>query len=174
MITLSLSLYVLSPCIQLTRYPYCVKLLCKLSQPLLVSVKMIILSCVTLYSAKILSSLTNFSDSSTISMFYFIIRLADRLSEPTCMCIGFTRKSLARFYTSLGQVADHMTVCLSGLIYPIIFLIWGSNPISSILSASSRTRQVTLFRLVTPDSKKSINLPGVAITTWAPLSRSLL
>ena len=44
----------------------------------------------------------------------------------------------------------------------------GSNPISSILSASSSTKYVTLLKLVVPASKWSIKRPGVAITISTP------
>ena len=54
------------------------------------------------------------------------------------------------------------------LICSTIFLICGSNPMSNILSASSNTRYVHLLNVVLPASKKSINLPGVAIQISEP------
>ena len=55
------------------------------------------------------------------------------------------------------------------LICSTIFRIWGSNPMSNILSASSSTKYVHLLRFVFPASKKSINRPGVAIHISAPV-----
>ena len=51
---------------------------------------------------------------------------------------------------------------------PYTSLICGSNPISSILSASSKTTNETLEREVFPCCKWSINLPGVATTISTP------
>lgn len=51
-------------------------------------------------------------------------------------------------------------------------LICGSNPISSILSASSKTTYEILEREVFPCCKWSINLPGVATTTLTPARSS--
>ncbi len=53
---------------------------------------------------------------------------------------GTLRKSWARRCTSLGHVADHMSVWRSGRIWDTMDRIWGSNPMSSIRSASSSTR----------------------------------
>ena len=102
--------------------------------------------------------------------------LAESSWDPMLMWIqpwALLRKSLASCCTSLGQVADHMRTCLSGRICSKIFLIWGSKPMSSILSASSRTRYVVLLRFILPASKKSIRRPGVAIQISAPFSMSL-
>lgn len=44
------------------------------------------------------------------------------------------------------------------------------KPISSILSASSSTTWLTLSSSIVPLFKWSMSLPGVATTTWAPLS----
>jgi len=54
----------------------------------------------------------------------------------------------------------------------MILRICGSNPMSSILSASSRTRYVHLFRFVVPLSRKSIRRPGVAMHISTPRSKS--
>lgn len=47
-------------------------------------------------------------------------------------------------------------------------LTWGSKPISSILSASSRTKYWTSANLRTPMLAKSLHLPGVATTMSTP------
>lgn len=54
-----------------------------------------------------------------------------------------------------------------------IFLICGSKPMSSIRSASSRTRYVVRCRLVLRASSRSINLPGVAMQISAPQHSNL-
>ena len=74
--------------------------------------------------------------------------------------------------TSLGQVALHMSVCLSGRMRSTILRICGSKPMSNILSASSRTRYVHRRRLILPVSRKSISLPGVAIQMSIPSWRA--
>lgn len=51
-------------------------------------------------------------------------------------------------------------------------LIWGSNPMSSILSASSKTTKAILPREVFPCCKWSISLPGVATTICTPARSS--
>lgn len=53
-----------------------------------------------------------------------------------------------------------------------IVFIWGSNPISSMRSASSRTRYVTRLMLVTRASSISMRRPGVAMTISTPARRS--
>lgn len=52
--------------------------------------------------------------------------------------------------------------------YEIIYFISLSNPISSILSASSNTKYVTLLKFVSPAYRKSKSLPGVAINISTP------
>ena len=53
-----------------------------------------------------------------------------------------------------------------------ILRIWGSKPMSSIRSASSRQRYLQHSRLILPRSRKSTSLPGVATSRWQPLSSS--
>jgi len=91
-------------------------------------------------------------------------------SLPILIWIGaILQKLLAKFRTSFGQVALNMRVYRSGLLtLEIMFLMSFSNPISSILSASSSTRYVHLLRLVSPAFKKSKSLPGVAIRISTP------
>ena len=73
---------------------------------------------------------------------------------------------------SRGHVADHMSVWRSGRIWLTILRSWGSKPMSSMRSASSSTRYVTRRRFVTPDSRKSMRRPGVAMTISTPRCRS--
>lgn len=54
------------------------------------------------------------------------------------------------------------------LIWSTILRIWGSKPMSNILSASSSTRYVHRRRLVFPASRKSIKRPGVAMQISTP------
>lgn len=50
-------------------------------------------------------------------------------------------------------------LCLSGLIWLAIDRTWASNPISNILSASSNTKNVTLFKFVDFFLTKSMRRP---------------
>lgn len=92
---------------------------------------------------------------------------------PMVTWTGWTRSSSAILRTSLGQVAVYIRVCRPEGMSLTIFRICGSNPISSMRSASSRTRYETCFRLIFRISRMSFNLPGVATTTSTPLSKSL-
>jgi len=58
---------------------------------------------------------------------------------PTTISRGAFRIVFARDSIDLGKVAENITVYLSGLQFWRITLIYGSKPISSILSASSST-----------------------------------
>ena len=58
--------------------------------------------------------------------------------------------------------------CSFTRIWSTILRICGSKPMSSIRSASSRTRYVQRRRLVFPASRKSIKRPGVAMQTSTP------
>mmetsp|Transcript_27209 Transcript_27209/g.64634 ORF Transcript_27209/g.64634 Transcript_27209/m.64634 type:complete len:254 (+) Transcript_27209:283-1044(+) len=61
-------------------------------------------------------------------------------TEPIVTLTYSLRKSRAIACTSLGHVAVNINVWRSGRICDTIFLICGSNPMSSMRSASSRTR----------------------------------
>ena len=98
--------------------------------------------------------------------------LAVSPTEPTVMLTQSRKKSAASPCTSLGHVALHMSVCLSGLVCSTIVLICGSKPMSSILSASSSTKNVQRRKFVLPASNISINLPGVAIHISTPETRN--
>ena len=58
----------------------------------------------------------------------------------------------------------------SGLIWSTIFLICGSKPISNILSASSSTRYVHLFKFVFPASRKSNIRPKKEIWSFQKMN----
>mmetsp|Transcript_68301 Transcript_68301/g.148683 ORF Transcript_68301/g.148683 Transcript_68301/m.148683 type:complete len:212 (-) Transcript_68301:1408-2043(-) len=88
---------------------------------------------------------------------------------PICTWYGLRRKSEANFRTLCGQVAVKKRVCLSRGSSLRILRTWGSKPMSSIRSASSMTSLATLSSFTTsPPSRKSFNLPGVAIRIWHP------
>lgn len=77
---------------------------------------------------------------------------------------------------SLGKVALNSIVCLTpggGIsICCTIFLIWGSKPMSSIRSASSRAKYLIICNDTLALSSRSTNLPGVATRMSTPLSSS--
>mmetsp|Transcript_63417 Transcript_63417/g.138100 ORF Transcript_63417/g.138100 Transcript_63417/m.138100 type:complete len:208 (+) Transcript_63417:348-971(+) len=113
------------------------------------------------------------SASCTTSTYCRMVCAVRRSNDPTLMCTGASRQmSRASRCTSLGHVALHINVCRSGRTCDVIFRTCGSKPMSSIRSASSRTRYVTRLRLVSPDSRKSISRPGVAMTISTPSRRS--
>mmetsp|Transcript_8352 Transcript_8352/g.21921 ORF Transcript_8352/g.21921 Transcript_8352/m.21921 type:complete len:200 (-) Transcript_8352:396-995(-) len=119
------------------------------------------------------SSRFDFSCSATTSTFWVMFLLAARSSVPWRTWTGsLPRNSLAMATTSLGQVAVNMRVWRSGRIWETMERSWGSKPMSSMRSASSRTRYVTRLRFVFPDSRKSMSLPGVAMQISTPRSRS--
>ena len=74
---------------------------------------------------------------------------AESSSEPIVSRTGLQRNSEARRWMALGQVAENMSVCLSALVALAMALMCGSNPRSSIRSASSSTRYETLVSLQT-------------------------
>mmetsp|Transcript_679 Transcript_679/g.2289 ORF Transcript_679/g.2289 Transcript_679/m.2289 type:complete len:280 (+) Transcript_679:311-1150(+) len=100
--------------------------------------------------------------------------LATRLSvSPMKIDTGWLVTNCAAMdLTSRGHVAEKKSVCRLGGICRTIFWIWGSNPISSMRSASSITRYDTWRRLIWPPSRKSLRRPGVAMTIWQPLRMS--
>mmetsp|Transcript_20747 Transcript_20747/g.46194 ORF Transcript_20747/g.46194 Transcript_20747/m.46194 type:complete len:230 (+) Transcript_20747:573-1262(+) len=98
-------------------------------------------------------------------MALFALRL---FTSPNFSSTGFLRNSLASFTISLGHVAVKNMVCLLAGIFWMIWRICGSKPISSMRSASSRTRNMISARLTTRISSRSLSLPGVAISTSTP------
>lgn len=94
---------------------------------------------------------------------------------PTIHSIGFLKTRFANYSTFLGKVAENITNYLSGLTLFRILYIYGSNPKSNILSASSITTYVTLLKFVILPLlvvRTSIILPGVHTTISAPLFNS--
>eukprot|EP00967_Tisochrysis_lutea_P022367 scaffold25470_cov25-Tisochrysis_lutea.AAC.2 len=76
----------------------------------------------------------------------------------------------------LGKVAENMSVWRSGDCgMPsccTMRRIWGSNPMSSMRSASSSVRTVTQETETRPRSMRSTRRPGVATSSSHPRSRS--
>lgn len=91
---------------------------------------------------------------------------------PIVIFTGLLSTSSARASMRRRNVAENMSVCLSGRIWPMIERSCGSKPISNIRSASSSTTKVTRFILAVFLRIISINRPGVATTTSAPLRRA--
>lgn len=79
-------------------------------------------------------------------------------------------------WISFGKVALKSMVCRTpggGMsICCTIFLIWGSKPMSSIRSASSRAKYLIICNETLALSSKSTNRPGVATRICTPLSNS--
>mmetsp|Transcript_12144 Transcript_12144/g.16025 ORF Transcript_12144/g.16025 Transcript_12144/m.16025 type:complete len:255 (-) Transcript_12144:208-972(-) len=93
-------------------------------------------------------------------------------SFPTVTRIGSLRIAFASPWMRRLRVAEKRRVCLSGRIWSMMDLIWYSNPISNIRSASSSTTMVQRRRLVAFFLRSSMSLPGVATTTSAPLFKA--
>ncbi|OMH83980.1 hypothetical protein AX774_g2527, partial [Zancudomyces culisetae] len=96
---------------------------------------------------------------------------------PTEISTGRCRILRANASICLGNVAENNTVCRSGRIFVTIFITCGSNPISNIRSASSRTKNVARRRFVTRPpfaASKSIIRPGVHTTISAPRLNSAI
>ena len=74
-----------------------------------------------------------------------------------------------RCLTEVSMVAEKNSVWRSAGMAAMIFLMVGRKPMSSMRSASSRTRMRTLPRLTSCRLRKSYSRPGVAISTCAPL-----
>mmetsp|Transcript_12437 Transcript_12437/g.18041 ORF Transcript_12437/g.18041 Transcript_12437/m.18041 type:complete len:228 (-) Transcript_12437:319-1002(-) len=119
-------------------------------------------------------------------------RSADFPVSPTAMITGLLRNFLASLSTAGGIVAENMKVCRYTVEPPVSIKSFsssgfkleegiasstpwtcGSNPMSIILSASSKTRYLHWFRTQNRLSKQSIIRPGVATTISHP-SRSAI
>lgn len=90
-------------------------------------------------------------------------------SESVCQAKKKGKWVYLRYWTLNGKPKE--AILLQGsrtLIWSTILRIWGSNPMSNILSASSSTRYVHRRRLVFPASRKSIKRPGVAMQISTP------
>lgn len=107
--------------------------------------------------------------SSKTSTVCSTLLLAESSSLPTVTLTGLFMKVSARPLTAGGQVAENIEVflpCSLDWHRPIINLMSGSKPLSSILSASSNTKKLTLERS-SPDPSveaRSLTLPGVPTT----------
>mmetsp|Transcript_2369 Transcript_2369/g.6189 ORF Transcript_2369/g.6189 Transcript_2369/m.6189 type:complete len:256 (+) Transcript_2369:383-1150(+) len=91
-----------------------------------------------------------------------------RPSAPIRTLTGLHMNSAARPWMDIGHVAENITVWRSARVCPAISRISGSNPRSSILSASSSTSIVTLSSRTSPSFIKSRSRPGVATITAHP------
>mmetsp|Transcript_66725 Transcript_66725/g.201420 ORF Transcript_66725/g.201420 Transcript_66725/m.201420 type:complete len:292 (+) Transcript_66725:841-1716(+) len=89
-------------------------------------------------------------------------------TSPTRTSTASRMNSAASRRTEAGHVAVNITVCRSCGSSLITFRICGSNPMSSIRSASSRTRKFTPSMLITPRSRKSSRRPGVQMAISQP------
>mmetsp|Transcript_16382 Transcript_16382/g.33769 ORF Transcript_16382/g.33769 Transcript_16382/m.33769 type:complete len:247 (+) Transcript_16382:271-1011(+) len=83
---------------------------------------------------------------------------------------------LATFRTALGHVAVKKSVCLDSFAgrAAVICLSCGSNPMSNIRSASSKTTKWQSFRVRHAGfrSRRSQRRPGVAMTIWGDSLRN--
>ena len=82
--------------------------------------------------------------------------------------IGFFMYDVARRLTPAGHVALVMIVCRSGRMSMRILRISGSKPRSSMRSASSNIRYVTLLTSIMLLEMRSFSRPGVATTISTP------
>jgi hypothetical protein len=89
--------------------------------------------------------------------------------EPTAMRTAFRTCVSTRCLTELSMVAEKNMVWRSEGMAAIILVMVGKKPMSSIRSASSRTSMRALPRSMSRRLRKSYSLPGVAISTCAPL-----
>mmetsp|Transcript_28034 Transcript_28034/g.95563 ORF Transcript_28034/g.95563 Transcript_28034/m.95563 type:complete len:302 (+) Transcript_28034:105-1010(+) len=98
-------------------------------------------------------------------------------TRPTPTHVYRRRNSAASLWIASGNVALNSSVCLLALggmsLCCTMRRTCGSNPMSSMRSASSRTRNLVPARLTRPLSTKSTSLPGVATSTSHPDASSL-
>mmetsp|Transcript_3839 Transcript_3839/g.9611 ORF Transcript_3839/g.9611 Transcript_3839/m.9611 type:complete len:289 (-) Transcript_3839:400-1266(-) len=126
------------------------------------------------HSPRISSRRRKRSDSGRISTICVMSELTTDL-PPTWISTGLSSTLRASVSTERGNVALNMTVCLSGRMLLTMRMIWGSNPMSNMRSASSMTRYVTRLRFVILPldvTSRSIMRPGVHATTSTPLFSS--
>mmetsp|Transcript_49003 Transcript_49003/g.138959 ORF Transcript_49003/g.138959 Transcript_49003/m.138959 type:complete len:205 (-) Transcript_49003:244-858(-) len=81
---------------------------------------------------------------------------------------GLCKISAARVRTSFGQVAVKNSVCRFLGTLAKILRIWGSKPMSSMRSASSRHSFMTPSTRTWPPSRKSFKRPGQAMMACTP------
>mmetsp|Transcript_32926 Transcript_32926/g.78013 ORF Transcript_32926/g.78013 Transcript_32926/m.78013 type:complete len:209 (-) Transcript_32926:686-1312(-) len=166
----------LSPWMARAGHPSWRMLLVRTSQLRFVSQKMMIFDpSLSTICSMILASRRGFSESSHTSTCCLTVLTALRVLLPTCVrTVSFCRKSRAMPSTSLGHVAVKKSVCRFAPFGTAAktSLICGSNPMSSIRSASSR---MTMEQLASEQHFcciRSHSRPGVAITTCRPAARS--
>ena len=88
----------------------------------------------------------------------------------TVISLGFCRNASARRLISGAMVAEKNSVWRIGETNETIFSTSGMNPMSSMRSASSITRNLVSFSISPPRSNRSSRRPGVAISTSTPFS----
>mmetsp|Transcript_75154 Transcript_75154/g.220285 ORF Transcript_75154/g.220285 Transcript_75154/m.220285 type:complete len:228 (-) Transcript_75154:1375-2058(-) len=84
------------------------------------------------------------------------------------------RMLIAKSCTTGDQVVEKKSICRSGLMPAETEPRASSKPHSSILSASSSTKYVTLSRLMARSSISSTSRPGVATTMWQPFFKDAI
>ena len=80
-------------------------------------------------------------------IFWETLWTAARSREPMKTVTGSFMYPLASLRKFSGQVALVITVCLSGLMSSRVFLICGSNPMSSILSTTQKSVIIIVIEL---------------------------
>mmetsp|Transcript_6251 Transcript_6251/g.16637 ORF Transcript_6251/g.16637 Transcript_6251/m.16637 type:complete len:292 (-) Transcript_6251:769-1644(-) len=129
----------------------------------------------TSYSLRVLMSIWSLLSRgpTTFTIWVMSVLALSSSRSPIWTLNGLYRKSSASFLTSFGQVAVKKRVCLfCGTSFKIL-RIWGSNPMSSMRSASSSTNFATLSSRTCRPSRKSFSLPGVAMRQCTPARMAL-
>mmetsp|Transcript_44334 Transcript_44334/g.37194 ORF Transcript_44334/g.37194 Transcript_44334/m.37194 type:complete len:213 (-) Transcript_44334:178-816(-) len=103
-----------------------------------------------------------------------LLAVSSFAEPPMLICTGFFKYEAARRSTALGHVAVNMSDWnwFSLGIWSRISRICGSNPMSSMRSASSNTTYLRRFSGITGGFfifRKSIMRPGVPMSTWMPI-----
>mmetsp|Transcript_53501 Transcript_53501/g.116639 ORF Transcript_53501/g.116639 Transcript_53501/m.116639 type:complete len:209 (-) Transcript_53501:587-1213(-) len=101
-----------------------------------------------------------------------LLAVSFSLAVPMVTWHGSRWNSEASLLTSRGHVAVYMSDWYPGGTRAMIFRICGSNPMSSMRSASSSVKIITVSRETRARSIRSTSLPGVATRSSHPRSRS--
>lgn len=130
-----------------------------------------IIALITSLSRSILTKRSNFCFLSTPRTFCLIF-LTVISSCCSISVSGFLMYLLSILTICSGIVAENSIVCLFFGTPLSIFSTSSMNPMSSILSASSRTTNLTFERSIVLRAMWSSILPGVATAICAPLSKA--
>ena len=95
------------------------------------------------------------------SIISWVIFSATIFESPIDTLIGSLRYFEDNFIIFFGIVAENINICFSPLICFKISFIWTSNPISSILSVSSKIKYLTSLKFTLPLRRWSFIRPGV-------------